>query len=495
MIKLLFVFLFVLNSIDSKAAFVCSKVLSFLNTKTRENPKYLLPKHTPNHGHTTVAERVLGGMPLTTENLNKLGIPQELHKFYDLRTGVFKYKINRAEHLAAENGSLALDVIRLNLNHFHDTALSVFLEYIEVLRAEPDLKLWINVPESQLKVFAELLDNQFKDIKNRITLIPDPNKKSVAPIWTQDHEKPIVSHGKGYEALIPVHIWKEGEHTGTSPQEALWRATRMQYGYVKSPLQFEGGNIIVGSNQVFVGTDTIMQNMERLKISRPEAIAALSEEFKLPIIEIASPSSMKSSDRAQLNQPIFHIDMMMAVVKNKNTGKDVVLLESPKMALRTLARILPDEVGILTPDARLFDKGFFDKLVGIEKDFIQTLRGVSLKDLISHQQQLDDIARDLTEQGIEVKRIPGLTMHHTNLKEENTKVRHFTWTNSIISDSYVLIPGLGVPRLDIQAQDIYRNLGYRVHSMVSSQSTLPLLGGIRCVSGTYRRPIPDLDPD
>lgn len=220
-VKLVFVFFFALYSFDSRAAFVCSKVLSFLNTKTKENPKYLLPKHTPNHDHTTVAERVLGGMPLTTENLNKLGIPEELHRFYDKRTGVFKYKTGRLEPLAAENGSLALDVIRLNLNHFHDTALSVFLEYIEVLRVETDLKLWINVPESQLKIFSELLDNQFKDLKNRITFIPDPNKKSVAPIWTQDHEKPIVSHGNGYEALIPVHIWKEGEHTGTGPQESM----------------------------------------------------------------------------------------------------------------------------------------------------------------------------------------------------------------------------------------------------------------------------------
>jgi hypothetical protein len=377
--------------------------------------------------------------------------------------------------------------VRLNLDLSDDVSQSVFVEYIEVLKAEKDLKLWISTPEANEQSFRRFLVLQDPEIRRRVQVVPDKSKKKRPPIWTQDHEKPLEVKGKGHEALISIHIWKDGRNSGIRPHSNLWQASQQNYGYRRSPFQFEGGNVIVGSTHAFVGTDTITANMQRYKISRIEALNALSQEFHLPVVEIGTPLIGKKTDKAILDQPIFHIDMMMAVVQDKNTGRDVILLESPKAALRTLARRLPAKSNLFSRDAGLFQRRSLNELEALEPDFIDTLKALSTKELNHHQAQLDAIAEDLREQGFEVIRVPGLTAHHTGDREDYG-VRHFTWTNSILSQDYVMIPGLGVGVLDDMMVKIYNGLGYRVHQMVSSQQTLLLLGGIRCVSGTYRKP-------
>jgi hypothetical protein len=465
---------------------LCRKAMKLLAMPRGESD--LIPGHLYLKKTETVEDMVENGMKVTAENLTGLGIPVEMHKYYDPENGKFEYKATHKEKLSAENGSLPLDHVRLNLHLSSQAQMMVFSEYLLLMKDELALNLWVVVPKDQYKHFQAVIGDLPKQVSSRIKLIAEDSDVGDSPLWTQDHEKPLETES-GYESLIPVHVWKENQHNGTIPHDALWRKTGYQYGYMKSPLQFEGGNVIVGQDRAFVGSDTIAQNMARFRISRQEAIAALSAEFNRPVYEIGSPSGLKRDRKAILTQPVFHIDMMMAVVKDQRTGKDVVLLESPKQSLRILARELPEGANFWTPNKFLLNKGIFDKLSPSERDFLNTLKEVSQKDLMEHQQMLDDIESDLVANGIEVKRVPGLSLHPGMENSDYKANRHFTWTNSIISTDFALIPGLGIEKLDNYAREIYESMGYRVHQMVSSQYTLPLLGGIRCVSGTYRKPV------
>jgi hypothetical protein len=71
---------------------------------------------------------------------------------------------------------------------------------------------------------------------------------------------------------------------------------------------------------------------------------------------------------------------------------------------------------------------------------------------------------------------------------EVRKSKIFLGTNAILSGSFALVPHNDFLDLDQMIEKVYQNLGYEVIPMESSILTILKWGGIRCASGTYRKP-------
>lgn len=114
-------------------------------------------------------------------------------------------------------------------------------------------------------------------------------------------------------------------------------AAQTDVALLHSILEFQGGNVLGGTEVHLVGRDFIEWNVGRRRLETPELVV---EEFELllggKVLMIGLDEAIPSSDRRGAVtgdwQPIFHIDMYITRTGVLRDGREVVLVGSPRLA-------------------------------------------------------------------------------------------------------------------------------------------------------------------
>jgi hypothetical protein len=451
--------------------------------KTQDELKKIRPvditKASPIHEfkkEKTVEELVKEGLKLHSESWKELGIPKSAWEYYDLKTGKFNYKLDQPRLLALENGDVPLTAIRMNYSdESSEISDDLLREYIELLKISLALELWIIVNHDHgQKLQAHLLhlpDTLMKRIK-----IASVGSKSNVLLWAQDPAKPLAS---GHRSLLPrlyLDSMEAGVDHAAYYRDSEWALDAAGLSKVERSLfRFEGGNIIVGAQHIFVGSDIIDVNARDLRISRHEAKRVLSIEFGKEVLEVGAPLDT-SGGLAQID---FHIDLSMAVVRNKKTNRETVLLGSPSKAIE----ILSSNISIIQKkQTPLFYKTGEASNEYKRMSENQILAQLKKSDSYYREAWVKYMTKKLQRIGYEVALVPGLYMQNMGRDD----LEYYNYTNLIVDTEKILMPNLGIDSLDKYSRKVYEDLGYEVIGMDSSRFTLCLSGGIRCTGETFR---------
>ncbi len=388
------------------------------------------------------------------EQMEATGIPKELWTYFDAQTGAFNYKRKLPIILSSESGRQELKAVRISFladSKKGDWREKVLSQYAQIMEKIPGFDLWVTVKPSDKEV-ARMLNNKFpKQIRSRVKLIEIDglNEKN---IWAQDGAKPLTELRS--TTLRPSLLTNKHYDNALTQLESAKAVDS-----VVSPFKFEGGDLIVGEKNVFIGTEEINYNMRRLHLTRDETLKALDSEFGRPVIEIGATNA--SDFDPMTFQRDFHIDLSMAVVFDYVKGREVVLLESPKLFLKKLGSLAKKE--FRTKE----EKEFLTKMTTYP-DSEASSYGVS-----SRQNYLDAVEEKLIKSGYEVVRIPGYS---------EGSGEFYNFANSIFSGRNAIVPETGLRSLDKNYQAVLEKMGY--DNIVSAKV---VKHSIRCLSETYRK--------
>lgn len=236
---------------------------------------------------------------------------------------------------------------------------------------------------------------------------------------------------KQNDLVLPSLLWS----TGLVPNVAL------------TSMHLEGGNVVSNRRHVFVGINAFEDNEHRFE-SEEALFTELSQLFGRPAIAIQGLDN---------RVPWIHTDMYLTPIDTKT-----ILVASPALG----CDLLPHRKTITA-----INRG---KPVSVDFDAI---------DLNSHRQQrFDDVAKQLTDLGYQVIRMPALI---------NVEKDWMVTYNNVIMDyqngqRVVYMPVYDIPELDQIAAQTYRALGFEVKPI--NVSTIFQLGGaIRCLANVTRR--------
>lgn len=449
---------------------------------------------------------VNAGIPLDEVTFDLLKIPKGARSHYDAATGRFNYRKSDPLKLALENGDARLGHVRLGF----DPKLTPDLieDYRAVLLANPDLHLWVVTAKRDMPLLEQARGTFPPEVAARIQPVQYEEKSGILPKlrprtpskWTQDSSKPLEVEDGALRTAVPsgpIMPHKQAEYLSTLRPVVREELVATQ----NSLFRFEGGNVIVGKRHIFVGSDIVEAAMEDFRISRIEAREALSAEFGKPVYEIGVPTPT-----GRYRQHDFHIDLTMAVVTNRNTGKETVLMASPRRALEVLLGLRKGSVRTFQDFSTMVDLAR-KQLRNPERAAKWTDRERYLLKLLTDPRILNHpgtfrgsaygVARNLARDGYEVVEIPTLNIDlgasiqfHDPVKgSHGFKEFYANYTNAIFSGDQAMIPELALPRMDQAVQDELRQLGYRSSSMRSAEAYFCYLGGPRCAAETFRQPV------
>lgn len=391
--------------------------------------------------------------------------------------------VDRPVVLSAENGDSPLLALRINYSAYPGTVSKALLQdYFKVMDAMPGVELWVVYKESETAQLEKIVARQPVALRKRIKFI---EHYGPVDLWAQDGSKPTEN---GRETLLPLGGTRVTRANYYDMARAIERVGAARV--LQSEVYFEGGNVIVGSKHIFIGTDIIRRNMEAFHKTRSETLALLEAQFGKPVIEIGYPNSSGG-----LSQISFHIDLNMSLARNHKTGEEVAIVESPKALLEQLLgapalREMTDAEfsafleGVIKNRAVLNTKGLSRALNSQEIDFIKLCVDMGLERLRLTDLRYDFYAKLIESHGYKVLRIPGLTdiLHHNAGRQFI-----FGHSNVILSGKNAILPQTGVRFIDEAGKAFFADLGYDVSMATAAKHSFCKQGGSRCLTETYRR--------
>ncbi len=454
-----------------------------------------LPKISEDFGNGTISTWLKQPRQLR-RLLRANGVPEYGWKYYDRETGRFNYQPNQPVSLALENGDARLQAIHLNHDHNDNGFRSLLSDYKAVLDVLPTLQfIVVTTPEDFIDLNNYALEIFGENWREHIQVVLTDEARIY--VWTQDASKPLAD---GLATMLPAQ-----NHTMSRPSYRATVEDMEKAGVVQtrqSIFTFDGGNIIVGSQHVIVGPDVVARAMHDFRISRTEALDALSKEFGRPIIEVGyfeREARWLTSDLYFLKQVDFHIDLTLSIVRNRNTQVETAVVQSPRLlyehvlGVTDLDKMSPAQFAEAKLNwlESLRDQVLAGKLhlTKEERGFIAQINSHSLNSILTWDLRAGHVAKILADSGYTVVRIPGI-----NVLQSRNQVDTYNYTNAIFSDDLALVPSYDVRWVDELAHSIYQGMGYQTIPMPSTQTYICQMGGIRCASETYRFPVYNSSP-
>jgi hypothetical protein len=265
--------------------------------------------------------------------------------------GRFLYRPRFAAPLALDNGDAPLRAIRINYPAHLDAAKMAHRRPLFEAALGDSLRVLERLPETELRIVAPsvgILEPYLapvpRSLRRRIRVIPVEDTEDITP-WARD---PSLMLADGQTLLLPrdkVRAKRVEEEDAESEGELTPKAQRDYFGVVekyaraqglrleRSLFTFEGGNVLRGRHNVFVGASLLSEAMDDLDLGEDEAREALAGELGGRLHVVGTPAR----DRlGHADQPHQHIDMTMAIAADHRTGGEVALVESVSLARRLL---------------------------------------------------------------------------------------------------------------------------------------------------------------
>lgn len=338
-----------------------------------------------------------------------------------------------------------------------------------------------------VEAVENLVENSAIDSK-RVTIVGAESEKGMS-IWIRDSMLPVRDGQSGQSKLLIQDrtYWPGPEDNRVAP---LLDAAHESISSQDHPaLRIDGGNVLSNSHHCIVGNDSITHTRERLQelaqdTKKREAIEAFysqasgkppgedmwqelpklvfESEFQRPVLVVAR----------EREQPAFHIDMTMTPI-----GDSKFLVGDPGMAIAQLRNLSPSEKAEVNRSMAL--------QAGITsgEDLVEKL--IAANSEPAKQADYDATARELSEAGYEIERIPALMGLRTTWS-----VPYLTYNNCIMENytnpqgedvKKVYLPQYGCAPLDQMAQEIYERNGFEIVPLEMGAIS-KLEGAIRCSS-------------
>jgi hypothetical protein len=251
---------------------------------------------------------------------------------------------------------------------------------------------------------------------------------------------------------------------------------------IRSRLFWEGGNVLAGTDSVFVGVDTITENVSRLGLTAEEVRILFSAEFGRDAIVLGDQASAKydpaTGAMTRSGQASFHLDLDVALLGSTGARrKPVALVADPARGLDRLARVLRQR--------HLFRKHFLP-----ERQAKEAIRAGYRAYAVERHPQLLAYAAILEKAGYRVVGMPDLRQdpRHDVFRTVNLD---FSYCNVVAGlnrgrPSAHYLPW-GIPELDAEAEGRMSWAGVhpvRASSARVANTLMSLSGGLHCFCGS-----------
>lgn len=258
----------------------------------------------------------------------------------------------------------------------------------------------------------------------------------------------------------------------------LAEALQMQVRPLSAP--FEGGNLLVGEQHVFVGADTLTEfagQANELALKRFRSVLADELNEGREVVVIASTQAVPEQfsrtielgdqewqqiqhylNKTGTRQPIFHIDVFLTFANVNAHGQQRVLVGDPRLADKLLNRQLP------------------------------------VDNLAAH---FDDIAAQLAALGFEVLRNP-LPLIYMDEADKRQRTWFYASSNNVLLQCGECEPIVWLPQFahdhwpELKITDdfnraLWQDLGFEVRMIPGCQRLAENMGGLHCLSNVLKR--------
>lgn len=376
--------------------------------------------------------------------------------------------------LSLENGRQKLDFARIHYTkRDSDIADEVLRDYLQLAEINRDLKLMIVTNRDDLDA---KLSRVSRDVRSRIEI---QQTNSDLWIWAQDGSKPIdlprqtAEFGQRRYADATMELGSAGVINNRPVHVNGWNGF------------FQGGNIIVGDRNVFVGEKEINYVQLAYNESEAGALRIISSIFQKPALGAYLRTSQYGG-----NEWSFHIDLDMVLAVDRHTNKEVALVRSPEALLTALSgESMPthptneDVIRMRDLILKRYRTGYFGQMLapGSNEFFVRlsATDAISLREMIANGRLFK---RLISAYGYETRALPGFG------DAQGAGQSMFFGTNAVLSGDLAIIPQNKMPELDRLIRAEYEKLGYTVFQMRSAAKSICQQGGPRCVTETYRKP-------
>lgn len=333
-------------------------------------------------------------------------------------------------------------------------------------------------------------NNPWPDRVRFIELAPDQHYT----IWPQDPFLVLRTDAGKTRLLVSAQFDRADDR-----QIAQRLADELGYECDVSTLSFEGGNITADEQTVFLGADTVMFNIARLRLDEAEVLRRFETQLGRPVLVIG-PSP----------QPVGHLDMMLTPIGGRR-----LVLADPAAGADLARQQLDDDPDSVAAFEQHCEETFFGRpdireltdaeghtiaapeVVGRTADVIEYNRAIAA--------DLDAVADELTERGYDVTRIPFLQAEpkldppRDNDSDTDAPRRSrlrsdyptLTYNNVLTEHTddgdVVYVPQYGWPAFDDAARDVWQTLGYQVVPIPGFSASAIYGGALRCTTKVLER--------
>ncbi|MDB4370960.1 agmatine deiminase family protein [Mariniblastus sp.] len=326
----------------------------------------------------------------------------------------------------------------------------------------------------------------FKQSSNngRVTFVEVPNESDIT-IWPQDPF--VVVNDKENTKLITPGLFKRKDDRLMASQLSAILGVEV----VKSELLFEGGNIVCGESEVFIGFDTISINSQVFNQSVEEIQKRFAKLFGRRVVTIGNET-----------QDIGHIDLIVTPLSNNR-----IAVADSRLGAEIANRTLTQSPDRITRFERNCERGFFgdasiNALVDVDGNSIDRPEvvgqtAIAIRDSHKFADSLDKIATQLAGRGYDIVRIPALIPNQDSELETDSEDKpapafpfmsyNNVLTESVANLSIVYLPQYGIAELDTAAIECWEQNGFEVRPIEGFQTSAMHGGALRCCTKVLLR--------
>lgn len=406
-----------------------------------------------------------------SEILEQAGIPKNISEAFcdwsDAKRFEFRTSLEQFQ-LATEGPSRPVESIRIQLTH--DAPVCVALRLLRALCEKSSLKFLVLVkPGFGQQEFERLLAS-YPDY--------EPSRFS---FWEHRHQTLFAQdNGKlGYQ--------KDGSPALLVPDQlSQHRPADRLYGgpvsLLKSAFHWEGGNLLVDDQQIFVGANSVAASMRHLGLTEEQVVSAMAQEMGKPVAVLGMPKEslerIRRSERGMAvehsldgGQADFHIDLDCCLISGQ--GEKIVAVACPELGLDYLDDVLAKD--------ELFLQHFLPPREARERYLRQVETSAARRSDI-----LDRYESQLRDAGYRVVRVPDIrsVTDYNYLARVNLNYTYLNGFGYRSSDgpTLLLLP-LGHARLEKDVEELYGAEGVQVRWVGDSTLGAELVGmrgGLHC---------------
>lgn len=326
--------------------------------------------------------------------------------------------------------------------------------------------------------------------------------ESFFTIWPQDPFL-VLENRRGRHVLLASAEFERADDQRIV--EYLGKA--LGWPWRKSRLRFEGGNIVVGQEHVFVGAETIRWNAMKLGWSEVEVARAFERELGRTVLVLGP-----------VPQPVGHIDMIVTPL----SGRRLFVADAGWGAELAERELETNRAGVEAFE-RACEEYFFgdpgiQRLIDAEGQVIERPKVVGRTAEVIEQTRrragdLDRLAEELGKRGYRVLRVPILCPAEERIgaeedQEENpagqtsrgseSKTRrprpsypYLTYNNVLMErgeeGEVVYLPQYGWPAFDRAAVRAWEEAGFKVKKVGGLTISAMYGGSLRCCAKVLER--------